>query len=131
MPNGTTTTPQPPAEHRSAITARPDARLNGNSRAGRRVRDLYRALMHRLGEPSDPVAQGDILAVAEMRTLAESARLRLLEGKDQDTNGLIRLENVLRRCEARVGLTPAGAPTEDSSNPFGILLGLDDEEPAK
>jgi len=133
-PNGTDTdgqpirtTPQPTAGYRSAITARPAARLDGNSAIGRRVRDLYRALMVRLGDPVDIVVQADIMALAELKVAAETARVRLLEGKSTSSNECVRLENLVRRAEARVGLVPAGAPVEESS-PYGMLLAIDDEE---
>jgi hypothetical protein len=56
------TTPRQTAGFRSAITARPEARLDGNSAVGRRVRDLFRGAMERLDNPADVVVQADVLA---------------------------------------------------------------------
>jgi hypothetical protein len=95
---------------RAAISNRPEARLDGRSAAGKRVRDLYAALLKRLGDPvGDIVLQGAVLALAELLTMAEAARLRVLEGKDQSSNECVRLENLVRRAEARVGLAPGSA----------------------
>lgn len=71
--------------------------------------------MSRLGDPTDIVVQADVLALTELKVAAETARVRLLEGASSDTNGLVRLENLVRRAEARVGLEPATATKEESS----------------
>ena len=71
--------------------------------------------MARLGNPSDIVVQADIMALAELKAAAETARVRLLNGESQDTNGLVRLENLVRRAEARVGLEPATAAKEEGN----------------
>jgi hypothetical protein len=127
--NVTPTTPRQTAGYRSAVTARPEARLDGNSAVGRRVRDLYRGLMERLNNPADITIQSDILALAELKAIGEAARLRLLEGRDQNTNGLVRVENLTRRAEARVGLEPgAGARTEPLD--WRDLVPDDDEQTA-
>jgi hypothetical protein len=89
--------------------------LDGRSAIGRRVADLFKALMTRLSNPSDIVIQADIMALAELTAAAETARVRLLNGENQDTNGLVRLENLVRRAEARVGLEPAMAAKEEPS----------------
>jgi hypothetical protein len=104
-------TPKRTPGYRSAITTAPDARLDGNSIVGRRIRDIYRALMERLNQPADIVIQSDVLALAELKTMAEAARLRVLEGKEQSSNEIVRLENLVRRAEARVGLE-LGAATK-------------------
>jgi hypothetical protein len=64
-----TTTRQTPG-FRSAVTARPERRLNGNSPAGRRVRDLYAGLLQRLNNPADITIQAAVLALAGAATLA-------------------------------------------------------------
>lgn len=102
-------------DFRSAITSAPAARLDGRSAIGRRVADLFRALMTRLGDPTDIVVQADVMALAELKAAAETARVRLLQGESSDTNGLVRLENLVRRAEARVGLEPASAAKDESS----------------
>lgn len=130
MAKNTATTPQRTANHRSAITARPDARLNGNSHVGRRCRDLYKALSARLGHPADIVIQANILAWAELKAAAEVARARLLEG-GSNSNELVRIENLCRRAAASVGLEPgSSSEPEDTYGRYGGLFIEDDEEPA-
>jgi hypothetical protein len=124
--NVTLVTPRQTAGFRSAVTARPEARLNGNSPAGRRVRDLFKALMTRLDNPTDITIQAAVLALSELLTAAENARADLLEGKVSSSNELVRLENLVRRAEARVGLVPAAA-AEETTHPYAALL-FDEEE---
>jgi hypothetical protein len=100
-----------PDGYRAALTRSPAARLDGRSPTGKRIRDLYESLMARLNQPADVMVQADILALVELKAMSETARLRILEGKDQNTNGLVRLENLVRRAEARVGLE-IGAATK-------------------
>jgi hypothetical protein len=90
------------------------------------VRDLYRALMTRLDNPEDVVVQSDILALAELKTAAEIARANLLEGKVQSSNELVRLENLVRRAEARVGLEPAGPPAPPSLDDIFAEIAAED-----
>jgi hypothetical protein len=125
-PNDTPTTPRQSAPFRSSVTARPDARLNGNSPAGRRVRDLYRALMTRLNDPADIVVQADIMAWAELKAAAEVARASVLE-KGQSSNECVRLENLVRRAEARVGLALGAAAAEQDTGPSGLFIDDDDD----
>ena len=115
------------ADYRSAITSAPAARLDGRSAIGRRVRDLFKALMARLGDPSDIVAQADIMALAELKAAAETARVCLLKGEKQNTNEIVRLENLVRRAEARVGLEPATAAKEET-NWQDLFIGDDPAE---
>jgi hypothetical protein len=115
-------------DYRSAITSSPAARLDGRSAIGRRVADLFKALMTRLGNPVDIVIQADITALAELKAAAETARVRLLKGESQDTNGLVRLENLVRRAEARVGLEPATAVKEE---PSWQDIFIEEQEPAE
>ena len=114
----------------SAITNAPATRLNGRTAVGRRVRDLFKALAERLGSPADIVTQADILALAELKTAAEVARARLLEGgggADRDSNNLVRLENLVRRAEARLGLVPNAGQSEPTD--IRALLGARGYEP--
>src|SRR5258708_14338702 len=62
---------------------------------GRRVRDLFDAQMGRYGNPTDPLIVAEVLALAELKVMAESARLALLNGTDPDPDQLIRLENLI------------------------------------
>jgi hypothetical protein len=102
-------------DYRSSITSAPAGRLDGRSAIGRRVSDLFKALMTRLGSPSDIVVQADIMALAELKAAAETARVCLLKGEKQNTNEIVRLENLVRRAEARVGLELATAAKEEST----------------
>jgi hypothetical protein len=126
MPNVTPTAPRVKANGRAATTNRPQARIDGNSATGRRIRDLYRALMKRLDNPTDIVVQADVLALAELKTVAEAARLRLLEGTDKRSDECVRLENLVRRAEARIGLAPIGQ-AEEPGHPYGILFETEEE----
>ena len=121
-------TPKRTGCHRSAITAKPEARLNGNSPVGRRVRDLFKALMTRLGDPVDVVIVADVLALVELKVAAEVARARLLEGKNQTSNECVRLENLVRRAEGRVGLEPGAAAKTDPGSWQDLFV--DDEQSA-
>lgn len=82
--------------------------------------------MTRLGDPADIVAQADIMALAELKVAAEVARVRLLE-KDQSSNECVRLENLVRRAEARVGLEP-GAATKTEPGDWRDLFADDDQD---
>lgn len=117
-PNVTPTIPRQTPGFRSAVTARPEARLNGNSPAGRRVRDLYRGLMQRLENPTDITIQAAVLALSELLTAAENARANLLEGKVSSSNELVRLENLVRRAEIRVGLAPGTSSTQQDPDAY-------------
>jgi hypothetical protein len=118
--------------YQSIITRRPAGRLNGRSAAGKRIRDLFRALMTRLNEPSDPLIVADFLALVELKTAAEIARANLLEGKVQSSNELVRLENLVRRAEARVGLEPSAATKTEPADWRDLSFAEedDDEQPA-
>jgi hypothetical protein len=119
------------SDYRSSVTRSPAGRLDGRSAAGKRVRDLYRALMTRLNEPADIVTQADIMALAELKVAAEVARVRLLE-KDQSSNECVRLENLVRRAEARVGLVPGISSAEQQCDPYGYGgLFVDDDDDAE
>jgi hypothetical protein len=69
--------------NRSATTNNPLAsRANARTPRGRRVRDLFRALVDRLPE-RDPVAEAQALKIAELTVLAEAARAKAAELVDQ------------------------------------------------
>jgi hypothetical protein len=116
------------SKYKSSVTRSPAARIDGRSAAGKRIRDLFRALADRLGNPDDIVAQADILCLAELKVMAEAARLRILEGKDQNTNGLIRLENMIRRSEVRVGLEPGDGAKVNLPDWRDLLTDEEDED---
>jgi hypothetical protein len=128
MPDRTPIDGRSPDGFRSAVTRSPAGRLDGRSPTGRRIRDLYAALLVRLNQPADIVVQSDVLALAELKTMAEAARLRVLEGRDQNTNGLVRLENLVRRAEARVGLEPGAAAKVDPPDWRDLLVDEDEQD---
>jgi hypothetical protein len=85
-------------------------RANPRTARGRRVRDLFRALVDRLPE-RDPVAEAQALKIAELITLAEEARAKAAELVDQVaadkdsirafatlTNAITRTEGTCRRA---------------------------------
>jgi hypothetical protein len=123
-------TDQSQGNYRSAVTRAPASRVNGRTAVGRRVRDLFGALMARLGQPSDVIVQADVLALAELKAAAEVARLRLLEGDERNSNEIVRLENLVRRAEARVGLAAgaAGKPDDDGTSWRDLFVGTEEEE---
>jgi hypothetical protein len=119
-----------PPNYRSSTTRSPTGRLDGRSAAGKRVRDLFNGLMERLGHPPDIVMQADILALAELKVAAEASRKRLLEGQDPSANNTVRLENMIRRSEIRVGLAPATTSPDQESDTYkyGALFVDDDDD---
>jgi hypothetical protein len=91
---------------RSAMSNRPMAvRTNGNTKQGRRVGDLYRAFLARIGNPDDLVAQANCLAAAELTAACEACRSQVLadDAADDAADRLVRLENLARRAEAKLG----------------------------
>jgi hypothetical protein len=124
IPAGSGSTSAPSrSNYRSAVTRSPAGRIDGRSAAGKRVRDLFRGLMERLDNPADIVMQADILALAELKVAAEASRKRLLEGHDQSANNTVRLENMIRRSEVRVGLVPgATSAGEETDYRYGGLF---------
>ena len=60
---------------RSRTSSNPmGARANGNSKQGRRIRDLYRGMLERIGGAPDLLVKAEILAAAELKVAAEDAR---------------------------------------------------------
>jgi hypothetical protein len=93
-----------PLARRSRITNDPLRRANGNTSDGRRIRDLARAYLAQVENPSDPIVQADVMAAAENKALAEAMRLRALRGEQIDHAVLGQVENRARRAEARLGI---------------------------
>jgi hypothetical protein len=81
------------------------ARASLNTSQGRRVADLYRSYQRALGDPTDAVAQANVLAAAELTVAAEMARVELLAGK-ADVDQLVKLENLAARAIRRLGIKP-------------------------
>jgi hypothetical protein len=95
-----------PSRTRSAMTNRPlHKRANGNSAIGRRVRDLYRAFMARLGNPADPISQARVLNAAELTVALEQQRLAAARGEPVDLTQLVKLSNLVARTLRALGLT--------------------------
>ncbi len=98
-----------PAASRAKVTNDPiRARASGNSRQGRRLRDLYAAYMVALGHPAGPTTHAAVLAACELLVAAENARAALLAG-DGDVDQVVRLENLAARAVRRLGLRPTNA----------------------
>jgi hypothetical protein len=94
-----------PRTQRSQITNNPlRARTDRNTARGRRVADLYTALMEALGNPANTLVQANVIAAAELRVACEDARKRVLEGGSADADQLVRLENLAHRAERKLGL---------------------------
>jgi hypothetical protein len=98
---------------RAKTTNDPASRANLNTANGRRVADLYRSYLRAMGDPTDAVAQANVLAAAELTVAAETARVQLLAGK-ADVDQLVKLENLAARAIRRLGIKPgaAAAPTQ-------------------
>jgi hypothetical protein len=106
----------PPQTSRSRMTNRPLAgRANGNTREGRRLRDLFRSYLGALGNPCDPATQAAVLSAAELTVAAEAARARLLaDGRGADIDQVVRLENLAARALKRLAIKPSAGPKPPS-----------------
>jgi hypothetical protein len=103
----------PIATRSSADTApvrRRLARIDGRSKAARRVKALIRAYSERLNSTADALIQADILRLAECETLCEQLRAQALRGEPVDLLGLNRLEGTARRLRAALGLNAPPRP---------------------
>ena len=103
----------PIATRSSADTApvrRRLARIDGRSKAGRRVKALIRAYNERLNNTADVLIQADVARLAECETLCEQLRAQALRGEPTDLLGLNRLEGTARRLRAALGLNAPPQP---------------------
>src|SRR6516164_3508235 len=103
----------PIATRSSADTApvrRRLARIDGRSKAGRRVKALVRAYSERLNNSADALIQADVARLAECETLCEQLRAQALRGEPTDLLGLNRLEGTSRRLRAALGLNAPPQP---------------------
>ena len=103
----------PIATRSSADTApvrRRLARIDGRSKAGRRVKALIRAYSERLNNSADALIQADVARLAECETLCEQLRAQALRGEPTDLLGLNRLEGTARRLRAALGLNAPPQP---------------------
>ena len=101
------TADRPPAS-RSATTNKPLRRVNGNTAAGRRVRDLYRAFLAAMSR-ADTIAQASALNAAELAVAVEQARLAAARGEAVDIDALVRLSNLADRAVRRLGIKSGAA----------------------
>src|SRR6516162_10084887 len=107
----------PIATRSSADTApvrRRLARVDGRSKAARRVKALIRAYSERLNNTADALIQADVARLAECETLCEQLRAQALRGEPTDLLGLNRLEGTARRLRVALhldGLPPERIPT--------------------
>jgi hypothetical protein len=99
-----------PRGNRSAVTSDPVRhRVNGRTRAGRRIRDLYFGYLDRMGGPADPIAQSHALAAAELVAALADVRLAAANGS-ANLDAVIRLSNLANRAERRLGLRKVELP---------------------
>jgi hypothetical protein len=98
-------TAEPITTRRAKTTNDPASRANLNTANGRRVADLYRSYLRAMGDPTDAIAQANVLAAAELTVAAETARVQLLAGK-ADVDQLVKLENLAARAIRRLGIKP-------------------------
>jgi hypothetical protein len=99
-----------PAALRAKATNHPlYGRASRNTAQGRRIGDLYDALLRAMGNPTDAVAQANALAAAELKVAAEDARAKLLAGGDIDPDQVVKLEGAAARAERKLGLKPGAA----------------------
>jgi hypothetical protein len=103
---------------RSRTTNDPLSRCSRYTKTGRRIRDLFLEFSHHLGRPRSPTTEAELLALAELTTLAERKREQALRDEpdsDKWLDNLIRLEAQVARRRRRLGLDrtkpPAPAPT--------------------
>lgn len=94
----------------SATTNKPLRRANGNTANGRRVRDLYRAFLERMGDPAYTIVQANVLNAAELVVAVEQARLAAARGEAVDIDALVRLSNLADRAVRRLGIKAIEAP---------------------
>ena len=99
------TTVERPLRQRSRLTnGKLRGRVNGNSAAGRRIRDIFHALMRELGNPTDTLITAKVLHAAELCVAVEAQRLRAARGEDVNLDALVRLANVADRAVRRLRL---------------------------
>jgi hypothetical protein len=79
-------------------------RLKGNSAAGRRVRDLYRAFLANMADNQNEIEQAHALNAAELMVALEQQRVAAARGDDVDVDQLVRLSNLVGRAVKRLRL---------------------------
>src|SRR6516165_1605901 len=96
------TNPRPRVKRAAIRRSRPEqARINGRSREGVRVRALQRQFRAEIGEEADnAVVALAVRDASELTMLAEMQRAALIRGENVDLSNLLRLEGVARRAIA-------------------------------
>jgi len=97
----------------SAPVRRRIARVDGRSKAARRVKELVADYERRLGRidiRGTPTIYATALRLAEIETIAEGQRAAALRHEPVDLVGLIRLENAARRLKIDLGLEGCPEP---------------------
>jgi hypothetical protein len=99
-------------------------RVDGRSRASRRIKSLEKAYRAAIGEAADaPFMAEKVKTLAELSTLCDALRGAALRGEHIDYLALNRLENSVARLRAEIGL---GGPlsAESDSLPLRTLAEL-------
>jgi hypothetical protein len=90
---------------RAARTNDPFAGINLHSAIGRRIRDMYFALLETLPGPHTAIVETQAMAAAEAVVIAEQARQRVLQGdKAVSYDDLVRLDAQADRKVRRLGI---------------------------
>lgn len=93
---------KPQNTNRSAMTNDPLAgRASARTPRGRRIRDLFRGFLARLGTDADVITQSHCLRVAELIAIAEELRTRATgeELRPDLINAITRIESTAARAE--------------------------------
>jgi hypothetical protein len=105
---------------RSRKTRDPLFGINGNTKRGRRVRDLAREFFRRLGDrAADPLWQAAAVEAAEFKELVEHALAESRATGKIDHDQLVRLKNLASRAERWLGLE-----VERKQEPMPVLSRL-------
>jgi hypothetical protein len=92
---------------RASRTNRPLHIHDLHSPRGRRIADLAGAYAEALGNPADIATQSEIVAAAELTTLAEEARaLALANPATADLDAIVRVQGAADRAVRRLGVKP-------------------------
>ena len=76
------------------------------------MRDLYRAFLAGISNPTDLIVQANALNAAELTCALEQLRLAAARGEAVDINALVRLSNLADRATRRLGIDVRPTETE-------------------
>src|ERR1039458_822359 len=99
-----------PSRQRARRTNDPFASLEMNTARGRRVGDLVRAYLDKLGHPTDVERQAAVIQAAELQVLAEEARSAALKSGTADLDQVVRVQGAADRAVRRLGIKRTEAP---------------------